>query len=71
MNLKIYFEISAKDSKPEEFKKILDEVIGDVSLKILENRFITNKDEEQEDNNIDEDFLDAHGNVFDEDCKIS
>ena len=68
---KNYFEISAKDSKPEEFKKILDEVIGDVSLKILENRFITNKDEKQEDNNIDEDFLDAHGNVFDEDCKIS
>ena len=65
-----YFEISSYVSTKEEFTKILNKIIKDLSLKFRESKNI-NKDEGQEDEPIEEDFEEAHGNVFDEDCKIS
>ena len=66
---KNYFEVSAKTSKNEEFKKILDAIIYDLDLSQNENSNRCPPETRQiEPPEID--FAKSHGELFDEECKI-
>ena len=64
-----YFEISASTSKNSEFDKILGKIVEELNLSQKENRGIMDESE-MEKENFEIDFEAAHGNVFDEECKI-
>ena len=64
-----YFEISSKTSKSPEFQNILGKIIQELDLFAKENKNINNE-LENENEDFEEDFLKAHQNIFNEDCKI-
>lgn len=59
-----YFEVSSKDSKNEEFEKIIDTISYDLFLSKNEHN------NEQSGKSEDFDFKKNHENLFDEECKI-
>jgi len=63
-----YFEVSAKNSKNDEFQRIIDIIAYDIHKSEKENRSLNPENNKKEPFEID--FIKSHGDLFDEECII-
>ena len=63
-----YFEVSAKNSKNDEFQRIIDIIAYDIHKSEKESRSFNPENDKKEPFEID--FIKSHGDLFDEECII-
>ena len=63
-----YFEVSAKNSKNDEFQRIIDIIAYDIHKSEKESRSLNPENDKKEPFEID--FIKSHGDLFDEECII-
>ena len=63
-----YFEVSAKNSKNDEFQRIIDIITYDIHKSEKESRSLNPENDKKEPFEID--FIKSHGDLFDEECII-
>ena len=65
-----YFEVSAKNSKNEEFQRMIDIIAYDIHKNEKENKYLNFENNSKQKEPFEIDFMKNHQNLFDEECNI-